>query len=304
MAYKLEGQKFGELTVIKRDGSNKWKEALWLCQCDCGNLCHHTSRNLIKRKVKTCGKHIYNPVGKRFGRLFVEELHSIDDRGRRKFLCQCDCGNKTVVNGSALKSGYTKSCGCLWREIMSAEDLDEHTILTTVNQYYEDNNIDCIAKIAYRKKRKNSSRKDWKVISKCNKHDEFEMDYYNIINLHQGCPKCSSSKGENKVRKYLLNNNINFIEQYRFEDCKNINSLPFDFYIPSLNTAIEYDGRQHFEIVSFSKDKNKNIENFKRCQQNDQIKTQYCKNNNIKLIRIPYTDFNNIEDILNKEIKL
>lgn len=302
MTYKLEGQKFGELKVIKRDGSNKWKEALWLCQCDCGNLCHHTSRNLVKGRVKTCGKHIYNPIGGRFGRLFVKELHSIDDRGRRKFLCQCDCGNETVVSGSALKSGDTKSCGCLWKEKMNAEDLNEDIILMKVNDYYENNNLDYIAKKAYQCKRKNSTRKDWKVLAECKEHEKFKMDYYNIINLHQTCPKCSFSKGENKICEYLKTNDIDFEEQHRFKDCKYRKSLPFDFYIPSLNIAIEYDGKQHFEVVPFSKDKSKNIENFERCQQNDRIKNKYCKDNNIKLIRIPYTDFDNIEKILDKMI--
>lgn len=97
---------------------------------------------------------------------------------------------------------------------------------------------------------------------------------------------------------------IDYETEYRFEDCKDTRSLPFDFYIKSKNICIEYDGEQHFIPIRF----NKNItqeemnEKFKSQQYRDKIKTEYCKNNNIKLIRIPYTDFDNIEKILNKYI--
>lgn len=150
---------------------------------------------------------------------------------------------------------------------------------------------------------RDKKQKRWFGIIKCTKHGLFHISKKDYKGMG-GCPKCSSSKGENKIREYLKSIFFDFIEQYKFKDCKNINPLPFDFYIPSLNIAIEYDGKQHFEVVPFSKDENKNIENFKRCQQNDKIKTQYCKDNNIKLVRIPYTEFDNIENILNKELKV
>lgn len=146
-------------------------------------------------------------------------------------------------------------------------------------------------------------KKEWWYKLRCTKHNIEYWQNKSNCKIYNSCPKCNSSKGEDEVREYLKSKNIDFIEQYKFKDCKNINPLPFDFYIPSLNIAIEYDGKQHFEVVPFSKDENKNIENFKRCQQNDKIKTQYCKDNNIKLVRIPYTEFDNIEEILKKELK-
>jgi len=75
--------------------------------------------------------------------------------------------------------------------------------------------------------------------------------------------------------------------------------LPFDFHLPEYNIYIEYDGEQHFKRYKFEKDDNNlNIRKLR-----DQIKTDYCKNNNIKLIRIKYTDFKKIESILNKNFK-
>lgn len=117
-----------------------------------------------------------------------------------------------------------------------------------------------------------------------------------------GCPKCNSSKGEKQINKYLKNNNIQFLEQYRFKDCRNKKPLPFDFYLPEQNMCIEFDGIQHF-IPNYPKNdilKSNNI--FLRTKIHDQIKNQYCLNNNIKLLRISYLDQKNIITILNKEI--
>jgi very-short-patch-repair endonuclease len=108
-----------------------------------------------------------------------------------------------------------------------------------------------------------------------------------------GCPICNSSKGENEIRKYLKKYNIIFKEQKKFENCKNKKELPFDFYLLDYNICIEYDGKQHFEPVQyFGGDKN-----FIIIQKHDKIKTNFCANNNITLIRIPYTE-NNIENII------
>jgi len=119
--------------------------------------------------------------------------------------------------------------------------------------------------------------------------------------IGRGCPVCKSSKGEKRVAKYLKLNDIDFEQQYSFEYCKNINCLPFDFYIPICNTAIEYDGEHHSQIVIYSNEQIEDAETrFIQRQINDNIKTKYCDEHNIKLIRIPYTDFNEIENILDK----
>jgi Zn finger protein HypA/HybF involved in hydrogenase expression len=101
-----------------------------------------------------------------------------------------------------------------------------------------------------------------------------------------GCPNCKNkiSKGENIIINYLKENNISFIPQHKFENCKYKKLLPFDFYLPDYNMCIEYDGSQHFKI-SWN-----NIEKFKLIQIRDKIKTDYCNNSNIKLIRIKYND--------------
>jgi very-short-patch-repair endonuclease len=138
---------------------------------------------------------------------------------------------------------------------------------------------------------------DYESISKnitiiCPIHDKFNQIGSHHLKGH-GCPKCNQSKGELKIEKLLKENNIEFNYQHKFEKCINKRQLPFDFYLPNFNTCIEFDGKQHFEVFEkFGK------ESFERTQKHDKIKNKYCKENNIKLIRIKYSDTN--KTILNK----
>ena len=140
-----------------------------------------------------------------------------------------------------------------------------------------------------------SIRKD-KVKIVCSIHGDF-IQRPNDHLQGASCPKCKSSKGETSIRKYLTNNNINFEEQKRYKECKNKISLPFDFYLSDYNLIIEYDGEFHYKAI-FSQ------EDLKQTQQNDEIKNKYCADNGINLLRIKYTDFKHIEDILEFNLKL
>ena len=109
-----------------------------------------------------------------------------------------------------------------------------------------------------------------------------------------GCPKCNRSKGELKISKLLDKLKINYIEQYSFNNCKNIYKLKFDFYLPNKNTCIEYDGIQHFKPIEIFGGEKK----FCNTKKRDKIKTEYCKSNKIKLLRITVFNLNNIEAFL------
>jgi len=133
----------------------------------------------------------------------------------------------------------------------------------------------------------------------CNDHGIFKQSASKHLNSVQGCPECKTiSKGENKIMKILSKNNIEYTKEHSFEDCKNINKLPFDFYIPSKNIIIEYDGIHHFKSVDFFGGEKE----LKHRQKLDKIKDKYCEKNNIYLIRIPYTEYKNVERILEKII--
>lgn len=144
-----------------------------------------------------------------------------------------------------------------------------------------------------------------KVIIICPEHGEFLQTPNSHSSQECGCPVCNSSKGELKICEYLEKNKINFTIQEWFENSKTqcINpktgfSLLFDFYLPDYNLAIEYDGEQHFRSVNWFGGK----EGLESQQYRDQIKNQYCKDNNIELLRIRWNQFNNIEEILKGKI--
>lgn len=142
---------------------------------------------------------------------------------------------------------------------------------------------------------KNNSTKI-KII--CPKHGVFEQRPHAHKDLKQGCPKCKERKGERIIRKYLECNSIKYIFQHSFDNCRNINRLFFDFYIPHLNICIEFDGEQHYKPIKFFG----GLENHKYISYNDNIKNNYCKDNNIKLIRIPYYKIKDINKILEKSL--
>ena len=96
------------------------------------------------------------------------------------------------------------------------------------------------------------------------------------------------------IEKFLIKNNINYTTQKKFDDCVNKSRLSFDFWIEDMNTLIEYDGEQHFKPIGVIG----GIKKLEYTQLCDKIKNEYCKNNNIRLIRISYKDFNKIDSIL------
>lgn len=125
----------------------------------------------------------------------------------------------------------------------------------------------------------------------------------NALLRMRGCTCLTESYGEKKVRRFLESHNIFFKTQHRFGDCIDSEPLRFDFYLPDENIAIEYDGQQHFYPVSFGcRDNERVLKMFEDCKRRDAIKNAYCLENNITLIRIPYTDFNRIEEILTDKL--
>jgi very-short-patch-repair endonuclease len=136
-------------------------------------------------------------------------------------------------------------------------------------------------------------RNQIKVTITCPIHGDFSQRPLAHIQ-GQGCPNCSESRGEKAISKYLDKNLISYYRQHKFEDCRNIHQLPFDFYIPSIRTCIEFDGKQHYEPMSFFG----GVEAYDRLKINDNIKNEYCEDNYIDLVRIKYDSIDNIISIL------
>lgn len=139
-----------------------------------------------------------------------------------------------------------------------------------------------------------------KVIITCKDHGDFKQEPTSHLQ-GRGCPVCRCSYGERIVSRILEEKHIEFIPQKSFPNCKYKRVLYFDFYIPSKNACIEYDGQQHFE----PRKRYGSIEGLKYIELKDEIKIKYCEDNNITLIRIPYwLPIEDIKDILINDLQL
>jgi len=138
-----------------------------------------------------------------------------------------------------------------------------------------------------------------KVCIICKLHGEFWQNANSHL-IGVGCPICKLSKGEMKIAKYLKLKHFHFIREYSFENCISPydNLLRFDFYLPDYNICIEYDGQFHFHKFNHITETQ-----FNKVCQYDRIKDKFCELNKIKLIRIPYTEYDIIDKILTENIK-
>lgn len=119
----------------------------------------------------------------------------------------------------------------------------------------------------------------------CKEHGIFSQKANSHLNGF-GCPKCKWSHGERTVHDYLVQKNIDFIFQHKFDDCRYRGKLIFDFYIPSKNICIEYDGMQHFYPAGYFGSEKR----FEETKIKDNIKNDYCASHGIRLLRIAYNE--------------
>lgn len=132
----ITGQRFGRLTVLHRDTRENDSHAWWVCLCDCGNKKIAYGAHLKSGSTRSCGclnkersqsrKGVMTAkslVGNRFGRLTVVSRFVKPNDKNPKWVCRCDCGNTSIVQGGSLKNGRIKSCGCLNIELTKVRNL-------------------------------------------------------------------------------------------------------------------------------------------------------------------------------------
>lgn len=132
---------------------------------------------------------------------------------------------------------------------------------------------------------------------------EWHVKFNNFKNQSQRCPYCQVSKGEQRIMDYLNGNNINYIYEKKFDGLIGLGNglLSYDFYLPQCNLLIEYQGGFHDGNITGNY---KYTFNFERQQEHDRRKKEYAEKNNINLLEIWYWDYDNVEEILSKELKL
>jgi very-short-patch-repair endonuclease len=142
--------------------------------------------------------------------------------------------------------------------------------------------------------------KDANVIIVCRRHGQFNQSPHNHL-LGAGCPKCVSSKGEQKIMMIMDSNGIQYERQKMFSDCRSPKGrmLRFDFFIPDKNVLIEYDGPQHFGDLRIGKYTLKKTE-YEILKTHDKIKDDYTQSKGIKLVRISYREDKSIENVISQ----
>ena len=129
----------------------------------------------------------------------------------------------------------------------------------------------------------------------------------NNILLGRGCPICRESLGERKIRKILSDIGIKFKSQIRLNGCVLQKKLPFDFGIlnpdESLKFLVEYDGILHYpKNIKSEGAKEFFKKSIEKTALTDSIKNEFCSKHGIRLLRIPYTEYDNIAQILSREL--
>jgi len=121
----LTGNRYGRWMVLERTGNDKRGRARWLCRCDCGNEKIVAGASLRSGASRSCGclqkerasrAGFVDLTGHRYGRLTVVKRMASNKHGQTTWLCKCNCGNEVIVLSNNLRSGNTKSCGCLNKE--------------------------------------------------------------------------------------------------------------------------------------------------------------------------------------------
>lgn len=285
----LTGQRFGRLTVLNRT-ENNGKNVQWNCVCDCGNHIVVPTIRLRQGKTRSCGclqkeeaskRMSEQLIGKTFGLLTVIDRVGVDKWNSVIWQCRCECGDYTKVTTKDLKGKHTVSCGCHRRKMTgerSQKDLSGMQFGELVAEKLVSG--------------RSNGKRMWLCRCSCG-----NTKIANTSALMYGNVKscgCMKSVGEKIIETFLRQHNVCYVREKTWKYCRSKKPLPFDFWLPDYGMCIEFDGEQHFRNRKFKG----SGETFQYRQKKDAIKTKYCEENDIILLRIPYWEKDNIESIL------
>lgn len=237
---------------------------------------------------------IKNLIGKKFDSgIEVLEFSEIKNHAAY-WKCKCHCGNIFIARGADLTNGHTKSCGCTRNKSIQKIGLSnkEKYIKDLTNQRFGK-----LIVLEPTSKRDRNRGVIWKCLCDCGNIVELPRS---VLLQGQSSCGCAKSKGELKIAQLLIKAGIPFETQKTFDTCifpDTKRLARFDFYVNN-SYLIEYDGIQHFDDHYGWN----TTENFKKIQFRDNYKNDWCKENGIPLIRIPYTNYEKlaIQDLILK----
>lgn len=294
----LLGNVFGKLKVIGSSESKNGR-ATWICKCECGNIRECTTKQLTSGKTltcKECAKYTIDTkseIGKKYGEWTIIKFYR-NDKNKLMSTCKCSCGTIKDVVFANIKNGSSTNCGCIRKMKMSKYK----SINSLVGKKY--GKLTVVEEVG--------KNKYGKTICKC------KCDCGNTVNVlsnslrigHTTSCGCSSSRYPTIIKNELKNLGYNSkLEKTVFLDNDFISWVRFDVYVDELRLAIEYDGEPHFKPIDWSGNGiEEAIKLLERTQIRDEIKNKYCYDNDIFILRIPFTEKENIKNLLIETIKI
>lgn len=288
-AAELIGQTFTYLTVIERAGSQN-NHALWKCVCKCGKEVIASTGDLRQGKTRSCGckkkecsvERTKDETGNKYGKLTVLYRNGTTTDGKAIWRCICECGNETNVAGKALRSGRTRSCGCLIPELLSLRSLHDLT-----GQRF--GMLTVIERAPTKFSAKGNMSTCWKCICDCGRETIVHANALTTNGHTRSCGCMKSSFREEQISKVLDSLHIKYVREYTFEELLSPvgNKLRFDFALfddcNNLLALIEHQGEQHYSPAN---------NDFGKMQReiSDQLKRDFCSSHDILLFEIRFDD--------------
>ena len=237
-------------------------------------------------------------TGQVFGKLTVIECVGKLDGRRYFWKCQCECGNTVIKEGSSLRSGNTKSCGCGRYDGFKKYN-KQQSVESLIANGTRFGKLKVLKPIGYKPQYDGASKNRMWYQCQCDCGNICEVSGNQLKNNSKISCGCLGSKGELEIETILKNNNFLYSREVILPELlqETKRALRFDFVIyeenGEINRIIEFDGRQHQK----GPDTNywsRATDSLKEIQEKDEIKNQFCLNRNYKLVRIPYTKLGNI----------
>ncbi len=284
--------------------------------CKCGNEFEATFEKFLRRNKRQC-----NECGKLNGatsrRLSIDEVREFVESNsdckllsneyvdaHSKLLMMCSCGNEFLVPFKHFKNNSQRQCQQCGRNIQADK--------RKLDYKYIKNYIESESKSGCKLLSNQYKNSNTKIRIQCSCGNEFRtlFDMFRRYDV-RSCKICrqnnnTRSKGELKIEDWLISNNISYIPEYTFETLKSSKKLRFDFAILNkdndIKLLIEFDGKQHFGIGNFSSDEEEMNLQYEKIIKNDLLKNEFCFDKGYSLLRIPYNQYPNINDILSRSL--
>ena len=289
------GEKFQSLTVIEKDEikNNQLKEerklglrsnapVYYIVECECGNRFSLAKAKIINRKVYGCSKcnriNFNSYIGKTINGWTILDFYKKD---KPYFKCECSCGTIKDVNAYNIINNKSKDCGCGRIQYLQSLRKDLSGLK--------------IGKLKVLKPIKRIGRRDV-YLCQCDCGKTCEVISYSLSTYHTTSCGCSRSKYEGILFDIVKNLGYDCIKEYQINLSDSIISyIRFDLFVPSLSLAIEFDGEFHFSPIPWLPIDDA-IKSLELRQYSDNLKDKYCFDNNLYILRIPFTEKNNIKE--------